>query len=243
MALSFAVKGMGDLHYILGVEAIRLPTDSLVAHYLIQLFRSTVGALQYLSFTRPDISFAVSKVYQFMNASTSNHWTTVKRILHYLKSTIYYGLCLTSNKSLQLHAFSDADWTGCLDDRKSQGGYYVFLGDNLISWSLKKQPTVSTSNTEAEYRSIACTTSEVLWLQSLLHELGSFSSCIPILWSDNIGATYLSINLVFHARSKHIELDVHFVRGQVSKHHISIRFLSSHDQLADSRGFRGSLAS
>jgi hypothetical protein len=138
------------------------------------LYSSTVGALHYLSITRPDIAFAVNKVFQFSHAPRDTHWTAIKCILQYLKYTISYGLLIKPNPSFQLLAFSDVDWAGCPDDRKSTSGYCIFLGCNLISWAVKKQPTVSRSSTESEYKALANATVELLWIQSLLKELGIF---------------------------------------------------------------------
>jgi hypothetical protein len=197
------------------------------------LYRSIVGSLQYLSLTRPDVSFAVNKVCQFLQRPTIPHWTTVKRILRYLKHTLFHGLYIRRNSAHQLHAFSDADWAGCPDDRRSTGGYCIFLGHNLISWSSRKQATVSRSSTEAEYRSLANTTAELQWIQSLLKELGVFMATPPTLWCDNLGATYLTANPMFHARTKHIEIDFHFVRDKVASKNLVVRFISTKDQKAD----------
>ena len=135
--------------------------------------------------------------------------------------------------SLLVTAYSDADWVGCADDRTSTGGFAVFLGTNLVSWSARKQATVSRSSTEAEYKALANATAEVMWIQTLLYELGVKTPQAARLWCDNIGATYLSANPVFHAQTKHIEVDFHFVRERVAQKLLEIRFIPTGDQLAD----------
>jgi histone deacetylase 1/2 len=196
-------------------------------------YRSVVGALQYLTLTRPDICFCVNKVCQFLQNPTDVHWTAVKRILRYLKQTQSFGLLLQKSPSLLLSGFADADWVGCPDDRRSTGGHAVFLGANLVAWNSRKHPTVSRSSTEAEYKSVANATAEIMWIQGLLKELGIFLSRAPSLWCDNLSATYLAVNPIFHARTKHIEVDYHFVRERVARKDLDVRFVSTHDQLAD----------
>jgi len=136
-------------------------------------YRSVVGALQYLTITRPDITFAVNKVCQFMANPREDHWLAVKRILRYLKGTVNFGLklqALPTAAPYSFCAFSDADWGMDQDDRRSTSGVCVFLGSNMISWWAKKQPVVSHSTTESEYCSLALATTEILWIQSLLTE-------------------------------------------------------------------------
>jgi hypothetical protein len=135
-------------------------------------YRSVVGGLQYLTLTRPDISFAVNKVCQFLSQPTDVHWEAVKRILRYIKGTLETGLQIRKSPSMGISIFTDADWAGCVDDRRSTGGYAVFVGPNLISWSSKKQPIVSRSSTEAEYKALANGAAEAIWIESLLKELG-----------------------------------------------------------------------
>jgi hypothetical protein len=129
-------------------------------------------------------------------------------------STCTYDISLdglSKSSSTVVSAFSNADWAGCPDDRRSTGGFSVYVGSNLISRHAKKQATVSRSSTEAEYKSLANATAEVMWIQILLDEVGASQSKAAVLWCDNIGATYLSANPVFHARTKHIEVNYHFV--------------------------------
>ncbi|XP_073358374.1 uncharacterized protein [Aegilops tauschii subsp. strangulata] len=126
-------------------------------------YRSLVGGLQYLTITRPDISYAVNRVCQFLHAPGTSHWSAVKRILRYVCLTASYGLLLQPAPSCELSAFSDADWAGSPDDRRSTGGYAVFLGSNLIAWNARKQATVSRSSTEAEYKAVADATAEIIW--------------------------------------------------------------------------------
>jgi Reverse transcriptase (RNA-dependent DNA polymerase)/GAG-pre-integrase domain len=205
------------------------------------LYRSTVGALQYATVTRPDLQFAVNKVSQFMANPTDVHWQAVKRILRYITGTLHHGIQFQPSTCLRLNAYSDSDWAGCPDDRRSTSGYGIFLGPNLISWSSKKQSTVSRSSTEAEYRALAQTTAELSWLKSLLHELGQDHIDKPVLWCDNLGATFIAANPVIQARTKHIELDIHFIRDKVAACELTVQFLCSTDLIADI--FTKSLAS
>jgi hypothetical protein len=175
-------------------------------------YRSIVGALQYLTLTRPDLSYVVNKVCQFLHAPTTIHWMVVKRILRYLKGTLRLGITLTPSKSTLVSAFSDADWAG----------FVVYFGHNLILWSSWKQATVSWSSTEAEYKSLANTTIEIIWVQTLLHELGVIRSQSACLWCDNLGATYLTVNPVFHAKTKHVEVDYHFVHERVASKFLEV---------------------
>ena len=109
----------------------------------------------------------------------------------------------------------------------------MFLGSNVISWSARKQPTVSRSSTEAEYKSMANATAEMIWVEQLLGELGVKLKSRPRLWCDNLGATYLSANPVFHARAKHIEIHFHFVRERIARRQLEVRFIPTKDQVAD----------
>ncbi|KAJ0732045.1 putative RNA-directed DNA polymerase [Helianthus annuus] len=196
-------------------------------------YRAFVGALQYLSLTRPDISFTVNKLSQFMHKPTTTHWEALKRLFRYLHGTLNHGIFFRRHSPLQLHAFTDADWAGDRPSYRSTTGYIVYLGQNPISWSSKRQSTLARSSTEAEFRVVASTTTEVQWLISLMVELGFKSTVTPTIYCDNLSATHYSANLVFHLRMKHLALDFHFVREKVQDGTIRVTHISGDDQLAD----------
>jgi hypothetical protein len=141
----------------------------------------------------------------------------VKQILRFLKHTIHLGLHICRSPSTMVSAFSDTDWAECSDDRKSTGGFAVFLGPNLISWCAKKQKTISCSSTEAEYKAMPDTTAEVMWVQTILRELSISCPRNARLWCYNMGAKYLSSNLIFHGPMKHVEVRVPFCSGSSCK--------------------------
>ncbi|KAH9705793.1 retrovirus-related pol polyprotein from transposon RE1 [Citrus sinensis] len=197
------------------------------------LYKSVIGSLQYVTLTRPDIAFIVNKLSQFLVAPTMLHWQACKRVLRYLQCTTTYGIQFYNSKSFSLTAFSDADWGSDPDDRRSVGGYCIFLGSNLVSWSSKKQNVVSQSSTELEYRALALTTSEVLWISYLLQELRVQLTNTPVLYCDNKSAEALASNPKYHSRTKHIELDIYFVREHIAKKEFVVEHVSSSNQLAN----------
>ena len=152
-----------------------------------------------------------------MHAPTDSHWAAVKHILRYLKGMTSYGFHITRGSSFALHGFTDTDWAGSIDDRKSMG-HLVFFGHTPISWKSGKQRTVARSSTEAKYKALADGTAEVIWLQYLLTDLQVPSVSAPTIWCDNLGATYLSADPILHTCTKHVEVDYHFVRDRFLLH-------------------------
>lgn len=196
-------------------------------------FRSLAGALQYLTFTRPDIAYAVQQVCLHMHAPREPHLAALKRILRYIRGTLDLGLLLRPSVSPDLVVYSDADWAGCPDTRKSTSGYAVFLGDSLVSWSSKRQVTVSRSSAEAEYRAVANAVAEASWLRQLLMELHAPLRRSTLVYCDNISTVYMASNPVQHQRTKHIEIDLHFVRDRVALGEVRVLHVPTSLQFAD----------
>ncbi|KAL8162976.1 LOW QUALITY PROTEIN: hypothetical protein V2J09_014465 [Rumex salicifolius] len=195
-----------------------------------KLYRQVVGSLQYATITRPNITYAVNRVCQYMHSPTNLHWQAVKRILRYLNGTLDHCLHFQPTTALSLLAYSDAGWISDKDDSRSQYGFAVFHGRNLTS---RKQRVVARSSTEAEYRALAYTSAELLWINQLLRDLRVSLPQPPVLLCDNIGATFMCKNPVINSKSKHINLDLHFVREQVETGALKVSHVSSSDQLAN----------
>ncbi|CAL1389558.1 unnamed protein product [Linum trigynum] len=227
-----------------GLEAVRpSPTPVEQQHHLGRdasppavdpgAYRRLVGRLLYLTVTRPDITYAVNLLSQAMQAPTKAHEDAAVRVLRYLKSTPGRGLFFPASTPLILTAYCDADWGGCPLTRRSTTGYYIRLGASPISWRTKKQNVVARSSAEAEYRAMASTVSEVLWLRWLLRDLGISSSGPTPLFCDNQAALHIAANPVFHERTKHVEMDCHFVRERVQSRDIAPQKIATADQPAD----------
>ena len=157
----------------------------------------------------------------------------VKHLLRYIKGTLTDSLFYHLQFDFTLEVFSDADWASSSSDRRSTGGFYIFLGQNLISWSSQKQKIVARSSIEVEYRALSNATPEILCLRSILQELWLPLPISPILWCDNTGATYLAANPVFHSSMKYVEIHYHFFRELVNSKQLWIGYVSIKDQLAD----------
>ncbi|GJT35659.1 ribonuclease H-like domain-containing protein [Tanacetum coccineum] len=234
----FAMKDLGSLNYFLGISAQRSASglflsQSKFAEEILEranmqncnpcrtpvdteaklgsngdrvsdptLYRSLAGAFQYLTFTRPDLSYAANRSL-------------------YVSSTT------------QLSAYTDADWAGCLVTRRSTSGYCVFLGDNLLSWSVERQFTLSLSSAEIEYRGVANIVDETAWIRNLLCELHTPLFTATIVYCDNVSAVYMSANPIQHQRTKHIEIDIHFVLDFVASGQVRVLHVLSRFQYAD----------
>ncbi|PKU62931.1 Retrovirus-related Pol polyprotein from transposon TNT 1-94 [Dendrobium catenatum] len=197
-----------------------------------QQFRKLAGSLQYLSITRPDIAFATNAICQHMHHPRNCDFQAIKRLMRYIKGTLSFGLPLITG-DLSLRSYTDADWAANPTDRKSISGFCTFLGPNLISWSVKKQTTVARSSTEAEYRALSSATTDTLWLRRLATDFNIPQLTPTTIYCDNMSSIALAHNPVFHARTKHIEIDYHFISGHIQQGNITVTHIASEDQISD----------
>ena len=197
------------------------------------LYRTILGKLLYLTITRPDLSYAAHALSQFSHNPRTPHWKALIKVLRYIKLCPGQGLFISKAPTLQLQAFCDSDWANCSTTRRSVTGFCIFLGPNLISWQSKKQSVVSRSSTEAEYRALADCTCEITWLLSLLKDLRIKSASPVPIYCDIQSSIALASNPIQHARTKHIEIDCHFVREKIKNGIILPTFVSSKHQAAD----------
>jgi hypothetical protein len=168
-----------------------------------------------------------------MHAPTDIHLNLVKRILRYIKGMMHYGLHITQSPSSDLVIYSDADWVRCPDTQRSMSGYCAYVGANLVSWSSKRQHTISKSSAETEYRGVANAVAESSWLRQLLTELGHPPHRATVVFCDNVSASYMSSNPVLHQRTKHIEINLHFVHDKVALGEVEVLHVPSAHQYAD----------
>ncbi|KAM5585973.1 hypothetical protein ABKV19_005070 [Rosa sericea] len=204
----------------------QIPTDR--ARY-----QRLVGRLIYLGHTRPDLAYAVSVVSQFMHNPSEDHMDAVVRILRYLKRAPGKGLMFSKYHYLEVSGYTDADWAGCITDRRSTSGYFTFIGGNLVTWKSKKQKVVARSSAEAEYRGMTHGVCELLWLRNLLRDLGFKPKRAMELFCDNKAAIEISHNPVQHDRTKHVEVDRHFIKEKLDANLIAFPFVPTEEQLAD----------
>ena len=196
-------------------------------------YQRLVGKLIYLSHTRPDIAYAVSVISQFMHQPQDDHLEAALRVVRYLKGTFDHGIMFRRGKHLEIHGYTDADWAGNPIDRRSTSGYFTFVGGNLVTWKSKKQKVVALSSAEAEFRGIRNGLTEVLWLRRLMGELGFLSQKTCQIFCDNKAAISIAENPVQHDRTKHVEVDRHFIKENIEGGIIEFPFVRSKDQLAD----------
>ncbi|KAL0846098.1 hypothetical protein Bca101_019344 [Brassica carinata] len=226
---------------LLGSKLSSIPMDPSIKLSLedgellsdVEAYRRLIGKLLYLTFTRPDITFAVHKLCQYTSAPRAPHLLAAYKVLRYLKGTIGQGLFYPSQSDLKLSAFADADWSGCPDTRRSVSGFCMFVGPALISWKSNKQEVVSNSSAESEYRAMSDAVREMLWFRNLLEDFWLDISEAAPLYCDNTAALHIANNSVFHERTKHMERACHIVRERVQMGQIKTLHVRSSNQLAD----------
>jgi hypothetical protein len=195
------------------------------------MYRRIVGSLIYMTITRPDLSYAIGVVSQFMQTPRKPHLDAVRRILKYIKHTLQCGIFYEAKSQLQVYGYTDVDWAGNVSGRRSTSGFMFSFGSGAVSWSSKKQPTIALSSTEVEYRGATIVACEVVWLQKLLSDLGQSVDAPVVICCDNISSILLANNLVYHARTKHIEVHYHFIREKILAKEIDLIHVSTENKL------------
>ena len=196
-------------------------------------YKSLVGCLRYLTCTRPDILFGVGLISRFMEVPKTSHLNVAKRILRYIKGTIEYGMFYSSSKKLELIGYSDSDWAGSYDDRKSTTGFVFYFGEATFTWSSKKQRIVALSSCEAEYIAASSSVCHAIWLRRLLQELHMPQEKSTKIYVDNKSTIALAKNPVYHERSKHIDTRFHFIRDHIKNKEVEIHHVKTSEQVAD----------
>jgi hypothetical protein len=201
-------------------------------------YASAVGSLMYaMVYTRPDIAHAVGVLSRYMSKPGKEHWTTVKRVFRYLCGTASYGLCyegrLGLDRVVDIHGFVDADWAGDLDHRRSTSGYVFNLFGGAISWMSKRQAVVALSTTESEYMAATHASKEVVWLQRLCSGIGLVQEAVRIE-CDSQSAIFLAKNPAYHSKTKHIDVQYHFVRDMIEEKKVSLMKVDTLKNVADS---------
>lgn len=197
------------------------------------LYKQLVGSLMYLTATRPDVMYAVSLISRYMSKPSELHFATAKRVLRYLQGTASFGILYHKAGSREIVGFTDSDYVGCVEDRKSTSGYAFILSDAAVAWSSRKQPVVSLSTTEAEFIAAAACTCQMIWMKRILKKIGYEGSSSPLIYCDNSSTIKLSKNPVMHGKSKHIDVRFHFLRDLVNEGAVQLKFCSTHQQVAD----------
>lgn len=196
-------------------------------------YKQIVGSLMYITATRPDMMFVVSFISRFMARPTELHLQAAKRALRYLKGTVDYGIFYMKSGNKELVAFTDSDYAGELEDRKSTSGYVFIPSGGAVSWSSKKQPIVTLSTTEAEFVAAAACACQAVWMRRILEKLSHAQDGCTTVMCDNSSTIKLSKNPVMHGRSKHIDVRFHFLRDLTGDEVVELVHCGSQDQVAD----------
>ena len=221
------IKTPMEVHLKLQREAEGKPMNSTN-------FKSLIGSLQYLMNTRPDIVYSVSYLSRFMDKPSSEHLVAAKRILRYLNGTVNFGILYKrGEKVMKITGYSDSDFAGDINDRKSTSGLIFFMGGLPITWNSMKQRVVALSTCEAEYIAISSAAYQSLWISLLIKELMSVEENLVRILVDNKSAMELTRNPVYHNRRKHIDTRHHFIRDCIEEGLIKLDYVRTEDQLAD----------
>jgi hypothetical protein len=197
------------------------------------LYRSLIGSLRYLTYIRPDIMFVVGVASRYMESLRTSHWKAAKRILRYVRGSVDLGLHYLKTNNFKLIGYSDSDWYGDIDDRKSISGFTFYVGDKVFTWLSKKKAIVTLLTCEVEYVAVSLCVNHVIWLRNLLYDLKLPQLEATEIRVDNKSAIELTKNPVHHERSKHIDVRYHSIREHIKEKEVRVTHVPSNDQVVD----------
>ncbi|RVW64653.1 Retrovirus-related Pol polyprotein from transposon RE1 [Vitis vinifera] len=240
----FHTKDLGELKHFLGIEVSRSKKVMFLSQrkYVLDLLEETskIEAKPCATPMVPNVLLMpddgdpfYNPKSQFTSAPTVKHWAALEQIFCYLKKAPGLAILYSGQGHTCIECFSDVDWAGFKFDRRSTTGYCVFIGGNLVAWKSKKQSVVSRSSAESEYRAMAQATCEIIWIHQLLCEVGMKCTMPAKLWCDNQAALHIAANPVYHERTKHIEVDYHFIREKIEENLVSTGYVKTGEQLGD----------
>eukprot|EP00253_Pinus_taeda_P030125 PITA_30125 len=215
------------------VMGLKLNKEDSSKNFDPSLYKSIVGSLMYLTATRPDIMHVVSLISRFMERPKEAHWQAAKRILRYVKGTKRFGILYITLECSDLIGYTDSNWAGSVDDRKSTSGYVFQMGSRAISWASKKQPIVALSTVEVEYVAATTVACQVVWMRRMLRSLCQEQAQATVIFCDNSSAIALYKNSMFHKRMKHIDTKFHYIRELVNNGEIVLQQCRTQEQVAD----------
>ena len=210
----------------LGIDQNQVPVEK-------GRYQRLVGRLMYLAHTRPDLAHALSVVSQYMQNNGEQHMSVVMRILSYLKGNPGKGILFQKNEYFRIECYTDADWAGSTVDRRSTSGYFIFVGGNLVTWRSKNHNVVARSSVEAEFRGMTRGICEILWLKFLLHDLRVKHGQPMKLFYDNKAARDIAHNPMQHDMTKHVDVDMFFIKEKLESKVIEVPSIGTEDQVED----------
>jgi hypothetical protein len=212
---------------------LKLLVDTSLELIDAMMYRQIIGSLMYLTNTRPDICFVVNTLIQFLVEPRHVHLIVAKHVMRYLKGTLDYGLNYDGDHDFTLSGYTDSDWAGSVSDRKRTSGCCFSLGSAMISWQRRRKSSIALSTTKAEYIDACFGSCEAIWLWKLLTGVFDLEMEATMILCDNQSCIKMTENHVLHDKSKHIEIQYHYIHDMVQRGAIKLQYVSTNEQVVD----------